>query len=457
MIRHLMCGVVMSSLCHRFRSSSSAETSVIPSRRGFLQSGVLPGLGTSLANLLSRPASATTGSPAPRAKSVIMVWLQGGVSHHDTFDMKPNAPVEIRGPFQPISTTLPGTHVCSLLPGIAQRMDRLAVLRSVTHRENAHERGTRQMLTFRQPVSPVRKPTDHPDLASVVVHELGPRAKIPPYVVLEYRGTFTSREGLYATGFLPQGDGPYYSYDWDSLMPNQVPSKRLEQRTSLRTRFNGLSSTSGRLTQLDEFRLYDRYTDEAVDLIRSNVAADAFDIDKEPQSVRDRYNAKDKASACFLIARRLIEAGVRVVTIGQSGWDHHGNIFPALTSRLPKTESAFCALLDDLEQRGLLDETLVLWMTEFGRTPQINPAVGRDHWPQVFSVALAGGGVRSGQVIGASDQIGGEVLTRPISPPEIAATLYQLLGISHQAAYVGPDRRPLLYVANDARPIAELL
>ena len=441
---------------------NSLQVRVALSRRGFLQAGALPWLGLSLADLLRQRASATGMPQASKVKSVILVWLQGGVSHLDTFDMKPDAPAEIRGLFRPISTSLPGIQVCEHLPGIAQRMDRLAVLQAVTHRERVHERGARHMLTFRQPVSPGLNPTDHPDLASVVVHELGSRTKMPPYVVLENRGTWTSRKGLYATGFLPPDDGPFYSYDWECFSPNRVPAEHLNQRMSLLKRINTFSSTSEHPTQCEKFKLFDRYTEQAVDLIRSGVAAAAFDIDKEPQSVRDRYNVKDGDSAYFLIARRLIEAGIRFVTIGQSGWDHHSDIFPALTSRLPKTDRAFCAMLDDLEQRGLLDETLVLWMTEFGRSPKITklgsePIPGRNHWPHVFSVALAGGGVRSGQVIGASDRIGGEVRERPITPPEIAATIYQLLGISPQAEYVGPDRRPQPYVERSVCPIVELL
>ena len=440
---------------NRFTHACSSQSPSALSRRGFLQVGAIPGLGIGLADLLRGQASAAGSAHAPKAKSVILVWLQGGVSHHDTFDMKPDAATEIRGPFQPIATRLPGVHVCEHLPEMARRMDHLTVLRSLTHRESGHYRGTRQMITLRQPVSAGRKPTDHPDLASIVVHELGTPAKIPPYVVLEDRGTFTSREGLYATGFLPRDVGPYYSYDWDTFETSRVVAERLRHRTSLLTQFNASLPTG--LAELDVFKMVDRYTDQAVDLLRSNAAADAFKIDKEPQKVRDRYNTSDKASSYFLIARRLIEAGVRFVTVGQSGWDHHSNVFPALTSRLPRTDRAFCALVDDLEERGLLDETLVIWMTEFGRTPRINADKGRDHWPQVFSIAMTGGGVRKGQIIGASDAIGSEVADRPITPPEVAATILQLLGISPRAEYIGQDRRPIPFIDGNARPIAELL
>lgn len=420
-------------------------------RRSFLQAGVLGGLGLSLPSILQREALGAIRQNA-RAKSVILLWLQGGVSHHESFDPKPLAPSNIRGEFHPIQTTLPGIQFSEYLPKLAQLTDQLAVVRSVTHTESAHQRGSMYMVEGRRPPKATGvNASGHPEIGSIVAHELGMRGGMPAFASIP-GNDFTSR--FTGPGYLPRATGPFRGYESNSLKPDdRVTQERFSERVQLQASL----TNHPRGTQSEA---WDRFNQQATEIISSGKGATAFDWEQESDAIKQRYGIIDKRRGQMgqltLTARRLIEAGVRYVTVGRNSWDHHSTIFPQLKSRLPRVDDAFSGLLIDLEERGLLDETLVICMTEYGRTPKINSQAGRDHWPNAFSIAFAGAGIRTGQVLGATDRDGASVTERPVSPEEIAATILHLVGIDPHHEYTTGDGRPIMYV-DYAEPIDELL
>jgi len=430
-------------------------------RRRLLQAGLLGGLGLSLPRLLRHEARGETNRFA-RARSVIFLWLQGGVSHHETFDMKPDAAADIRGPFNPIQTNLPGVTVGEHLVRLAKMMDKLAVVRSVTHGESAHERGSQYLVSGRRPVGGPSLENTYPDIGAIVAQQLGMRNGLPPYVSVP-GNDFTSK--FTGPGYLPRSAGAFKGTQAVSLQfSGEVSPERFQERVGLRSRFD-----SGNRAALGDLS-WDEFNQRAVDIITSARASQAFDFLKESDETLKLYGierakvskAGDQAARLgkgeyCLMARRLVEAGVRFVTIGRDGWDHHSNIFPQLKSRLPRFDAALAGLITDLEQRGLLDETLVVYLTEFGRTPKINKEAGRDHWPGAFSVAFAGAGIQAGQVLGASDKNGAYVAEFPVAPEEIAATILSLVGIDPQTTYTSHvDGRPIFYFEK-ARPVQRLL
>lgn len=429
------------------------------SRRGALQAGVLGGLGLTLSDALRREAVA--GSSTAKAKSVILLWLQGGVSHHDTFDMKPDAPADIRGEFSPIATNLPGVFIGEYMPRLARMMDRLAVVRSMTHSEGAHQRGAIYMVEGRRP-SPATGVSfsGNPELGSMFAWQLGMRNGVPPFVSCP-GNDFTSR--FIGPGWLPPSCGSFKEFQASSLkVPAGFSEARFQQRMSLRGDVD--SRSSERAGHSQSYENWDRFNEQALDIIASNRAAEAFDISDESDETKRAYGVIDSSGkptrgqmgALCLKARRLVEAGVRFVTVGRNSWDHHSTIFPQLRSRVPRVDNAVAGLLADLEQRGMLDETLVILSTEFGRTPKVNSQAGRDHWPRAFSIALAGAGIKTGQVIGATDSQGGSVVDHPVSPEELAATVLHLAGINPRSIYVGNDGRPHMLV-DQAKPVSTLL
>lgn len=421
-------------------------------RRDFLRAGVLGGMGLTLAGQLPSQAIADVAAHA-KAKSVILVWLQGGVSHHETFDPKPFAPADVKGEFTPIASKLPGVPIGEHLPRLASTLDRFAIVRSVTHTEAAHERGSMYMVEGRRPTPAASgsQPSGHPQLGTIVAHEGGPRHGLPAFVSLP-GNDFTSR--FIGTGFLPAGCAEFRGFQADSLLPNQRQSgekfsERADLLDAIRVRDDTALGDAG----------WDQFEQQARAIIASGNGGRAFNIDDEPESVKQLYGIGSKGGdkgKYALMARRLIEAGTRFVTIGRNSWDHHSKIFPQLKQRLPSMDLALSGLVLDLEQRGLLDDTLVVYMTEYGRTPKINADGGRDHWPNAFSIAFAGAGIRGGQVLGATDEQGARVIDRPVSPEEIAATILHLVGIHPQTEFRKPDGRPIQYV-DHAAPIHELL
>jgi hypothetical protein len=434
-------------------------------RRDFVRIGGLTGLGLGLAELWAlRAASAASGQRSLRARSCVLIWLDGGPSHLETFDMKPNAPAEVRGPFKPISTAVAGTQICELLPNTARLLNQVALIRSVTSPLGEHNLGAHYLLTGYKPTPAVEYPT----YGSLVTHLRDTKSMLPQNIAVPDFHVGGGR--LNGNGFLPDSARPF-ALGGD-------PAK-----TDFRVRdldfFPGITKSRidrrrEYLAMLDRFsRRIDTAADAPVDaqfeqayrLIMSREAKQAFDLSQEPSQVRQRYGARTVGQSC-LLARRLIERGVPFVTVNNPGWDTHQNQYTRLkegytgahvpVGLIPSLDLAFSALLEDLSERGLLDETLVLVMGEFGRTPKLNTDGGRDHWPRVFSVALAGAGINGGQVIGASDSVGESPKDRPITPADLAATIYTLLGIDPRQMLYSPDGRPIA-VNRDGTAIGELI
>jgi hypothetical protein len=418
-------------------------------RRDALRLGAVGGLGFTLADILRMEAQAgQLRDPVAKAKSVIFLWLQGGVSHHDTLDPKPDAPSDIRGPYDPIRTNT-GEYISELMPEFAKTMDKWAVIRSVTHDEGAHERGCMYMVEGRKPTPAASgsRASGHPHLGSIISQELGMRAGMPPYVSIP-GNDFTTR--FTGTGFLASTTAPFTQSQSATLDSGSIGTNgRFMDRNGLRKALDaGVVSNPN----------WDTFSSQAMDILTSGKAGAAFDIMQEPEKVREAYgaNGKNQMGDLCLRARRLVEAGARFVTIGRNSWDHHSKIFELLDQRMPRNDKAINALVRDLQDRGMLDETLVVYSTEFGRTPKINKDVGRDHWSKVFSVAFAGAGIKSGQIIGSSDKDGAYPASDPVSPEELAATILHLVGIHPQTRYLIEGVLPKSYI-DEAKPFAKLL
>jgi len=412
------------------------------SRREFLTVGALGALGISLGELLrweSARGEESTSAPAAKAKSTIHIFLPGGMAHQETFDPKPLAPIEYRGSFGTIGTKLPGVKFCETIPKIAGVADKLTVVRSMTHGEAAHERGTHNMFTGYQPSPAIL----YPSIGSVIGHELGSRNNLPPYVCVpnqpnEYAGTgyLGSSYGPFSLGSDPANNGFRVR---DLALPSGVTDERFAQR---RTMLEAVNDHFRQAEQSDAIAAMDSFYQRAYSMISSPEAREAFNIDAEPDAVRDEYG-RNAAGQRMLMARRLIAAGVRMVTLTYGSWDMHQRIDPSMKQQVPALDQALSALVNDLDRSGRLDETLVMLSSEFGRTPKINNDAGRDHWPRVFSVVLAGGGVGRGQVYGASTPTAAEVDRDPVRPPDLFATLYHLLGIDHTKKLLAPGDRPI--------------
>ncbi len=408
------------------------------SRREFLRVGAIGGLGLTLGDYL-RLAAAEEAAPTARAQSVIFIFLAGGMSHIDTFDPKPYAPIEYRGELGVVETRLPGVVFGGLLRQTAQVADRLAVIRSMTHGEAAHERGTHNMLTGYKPSPAIV----YPSMGSVVAHELGPRQNLPAYVCIPSAGDTFMGAGYLSAQYGPfsvGGDPAHRNFEVRDLnLPDGVDPERMERR---RTLLAAVDEHFAALERSDALTAMDTFYQRAYDLISSEAAREAFRIQAEPEAIRDEYG-RHAIGQRLLLARRLVEAGARFVTVVYGGWDNHQQIRQAMESQLPPLDQAFAALVRDLERRGLLEGTLLVLTTEFGRTTRLNKDAGRDHWPKVFSVVLAGGGVRGGQIVGNSTAYAQEPAERPVNPQDIAATLFTLLGISPSKRLISPGNRPI--------------
>lgn len=425
------------------------------SRRAFLHAGWLAPLGFGLADqyrLQARsPQPATPGQAprppgTPRANACILIWLDGGPSHIDTFDPKPEAPAEIRGPFRSIRTRLPGIHVCEHLPRIAAAMDHLTLVRSVTHELGNHDTGARYLLTGHRP-SPA---LERPSLGSLITRAQGFGRPIPPYIAIP-NDSVGGNSNAARTGFLP---GAYRAFQVGTN-PGQLPALHwpdgLDPARALRRRdlLNQVDDFSRRVEDVPAARDRDAFFEQAYRLITSPEAKAALDLAREPAASRERYGSSQIGQGC-LLARRLVEAGSRFVTVVDSGWDTHRQIarelpdsrFPG-SGKLPSLDRAFATLVSDLLERGLLDNTLVVLLGEFGRTPKFNADGGRDHWPRAGFACLAGGGVARGNVIGSTDPFGESPVDRPVRPPDLACSILSLLGLDPRAEIPGPGGRPL--------------
>lgn len=435
-------------------------------RRDFLRIGSLAMGGLSLPQLLRAEAIA---GKKPSNKSLIMIFLSGGPPHQDLVDLKTQAPVEIRGEFDPIATNVPGIEICELLPQLAKMTDRLAILRSVVGSDGRHD--AFQCLTGR---TKAQQPAGGwPALGSIVAKLRGASdPAVPPFVSLvpKMKGAGWSdpgRPGFLGVGYSPfrtEGDG------LGDMVLNDVTPDRLDDRRSLLAGFDNFrrdADAAGLMTGLDEFQR------QAFNILTSSKLAEALNLSREDKRTRDRYgygslepagygDAGPLWNPYFLTARRLIEAGARVVTLAYGRWDWHGRpyntTFENSRHHMPMLDQALSALLDDLRERGLDRDTTVIVWGEFGRTPMINKNGGRDHWPNVSCAMLSGGGLRTGQVIGATDRLGGEAADRPIHFNEIFSTLYHQLGIDVRTAQLADlHGRPQYLVDGQVAPIRELI
>jgi hypothetical protein len=413
------------------------------SRREFLHVGSLTGLGLSLGGLFRLQAARADTKVyehfAGTAKSVIHIWLPGGWAQQETFDPKPLAPSEYRGDLNAIDTKLTGVQFSEKLVKTAQVADKITVVRSMTHGEAAHERGTHNMFTGYRP-SPA---LTFPSFGSVVSHEFGPRANLPPYVCVPNLPAQDAGAGYLGSAFGPfvlgsdPSDGGFTVRDL--ALPGGVDAERFAKRQRLR---ESVGRHFQRLEDGGAVAAMDSFYERAYALVSSAEARGAFDMKAEPDAIKDEYG-RNQAGQRMLLARRLVEAGVRFVTLSYGGWDMHNQIRDGITNTLPPFDQAYAALITDLDRRGLLDSTLVMVSSEFGRTPRINANAGRDHWPKVFSVVLAGGGIKRGQVYGASDAIAAEPQDNPLSVEDLATTVYHCLGIVADKELMAPGNRPV--------------
>ena len=432
----------------------SHESKSHPCRRSFLNAGSLGFLGITLRDCLA----AAPASPA-KANSVILLWLEGGPSHIDTWDPKANSN------FKPISTNVAGIQISELLPKMAKRMDKFALVRSMHTRGTDHPQATHYAITGHE-INPAMQ---FPSLGSIVTKELGSRNAVPAHVLVPkwdktrqyeeyFRGAFLG--GEFDPMCIPDPSRPGFEVT-DLSLPKTVSQAAVESRSAF------LKAVDRRYRSLDETVEHtnmDVYSEQAWKMILTPAVRDAFDLSKESEKMKERYG-KDSVGQSALLARRLVEAGSRFVTAAgyhANSWDTHSDNDKGHRDRLaPTLDRTLTTLVEDLDERGLLSTTLVIAMGEFGRTPIINAALGRDHWPNCWSLALAGAGIKTGQVVGASDERGYNVTDRVVTMGDLYATIYKILGIDWTKEYMSPIGRPLK-IANSlddrtGQPVNELL
>ena len=425
------------------------------SRRNFLRTGSLAFGGLSLSGLLRQQAMAAEAGGLAKDMSVILFWQGGGPSQLDMWDMKPDAPSEFRGTFNPINTNLNGLQVCEHMPRIAKICDKLTVIRSATHGDAGHESATHTLLTGYKPTNDIPA-NEAPSYGSVVSKEMGPRVDgFPAYMALPTapKSSAAAYLGVAHNPFETQGDPNTDNFSVQNLkVPGGLTIDRLENRRAILQHFDTLRrdiDSSGVIGGMDTFG------QQAYNIVTSPKVQAAFDISKEDPKTRDMYG-RTTWGQNTLLARRLVEAGVRFVTINVGGWDTHANNFESLKKKLPDYDQAFAGLIEDLSQRGQLKNTLVLSWGEFGRTPRINKDSGRDHWANVFSVAMAGGGLKEGYVLGESDARAEFPKDKPVSPQDILATMYHQLGIDQTKNYSNEAERPVP-ILNYGEPIQDII
>lgn len=448
----------------------AAEGVRLIGRRSTLKAGIAGIAGLSLPRLLQAADDAAGKTHAtPRRRSVILLWMTGGPSHIDTWDVKPDAPPEIRGPFGTIATKLTGIRLCEFLPKQAAMLDKLTIIRSVDCRFSNHEPNM-VMQTANRQAEPRTNPeaTRYPALASIVAKHSGQNEpSLPPYVVLNMQ----SRSHVAFAGDLGKRYEPFIATSTAELLAaaGGLDADRIRTRQELLASFDRMRKD---LDQSGSMESLDHYSRQAVEMVTGAKAREAFDLSREPQEARDRYGANPWCQKA-LLARRLVEAGVNFVTIdlsnhGASGtWDTHGDNIPpyggiwnGLRPLLPVFDHLLTTLVSDLEERNLLDDVLVIAMGEFGRTPQIGTqgsTDGRNHWPVVSSITLAGGGFRHGQVIGATDRIAGEIKERPVTPSDLAATIFHHFGVPEDVQYIDHRGRPRYVLEDPGEAIRELV
>lgn len=426
------------------------------SRRGFLSVGALAGAGLTLPQLL-RTQSAYGDLKDYKnfegtAKSIIHIYLPGGMAHQESFDPKPNAPIEYRGEMRQVATKISGELFGETLAKTAEIADKLTVIRSMTHGEAAHERGTHNMFTGYRP-SPALQ---YPCIGSVISHEYGPRNNLPPYVCIPNMPNEYAGSGYLSSAFAPfslgsdPAAGGFKVRDLD--LPGGVDDSRFATR---RSALEAVNAHFQKKEKSDDLKAMDTFYDRAYSLISAPEARQAFDIEKESAQIRDEYG-RNTAGARMLLARRLVQAGVRLVNLTYGGWDMHNAIVGGFRNQMPAFDQAFSTLIKDLDRTGLLKETVVMVSSEFGRTPKINAQAGRDHYPKVFSVVLAGGGIKQGYIHGSSNSTASEPEELAMGPEDLFTTVYHCLGIVADKELMAPGDRPI-EIVDGGKVVKELL
>jgi len=437
-------------------------------RRDFLQLGIGGGLGIGLSDLLRLQAQAAAISPSPdksgrsgrKPINCIMVWLDGGPSHYETFDPKPNAPAEIRGSLGAISTSVPGVQFSEVVPHLAKVADKVTIVRSICHKDPNHGGGNHYMMTGAKTPVPVAcgaSVTFHPSFGSVVSHHRGIQNGLPSYMSLPR----ASRSG--GPNFLGGKHAPFvingnpHEKNFlvrDVVLPSEISEGRAASRRELRTSLDRMLRYTDKLAD-DPAVTFDQYYQQGIDMVLSPQAQAAFDIHRENEQVRAAYGRNDFGQR-LLMARRLVEVGVSWLTVYFGGWDHHTKLFEAYRGeQVKKLDQGVAALINDLDERGLLENTMVVVLGEFGRTPKVNKDAGRDHWPHAMSVLMAGAGIPRGQVVGATDAKGYHASENVYRPEDFAASLYSKMGIDHSQMLHTNTGRPIQLV-NNGRLIKEL-
>lgn len=408
-------------------------------RRNFIQLGSLGILGLTIEDVL---AAEQTWSPSKegKAKNIIHIYLPGGMAHQESWDPKYLSAAEYRGPLGTVDTVT-GEKLSENLKYTAKIADKITIIRSMTHGEAAHERGTHSMMTGWKPSPAIV----YPSMGSVVSHEFGSRKNLPPYVAIPNAsrnsgvGYLSFKHGPFGLGSNPESSN--FSVR-DLKLPNGMTGERWKSRKKMRATVDDYFS---KIEKSDQMLAMDSFYSKAYDMISSPEARAAFEIDKEPAKLREKYGM-NSAGQRFLLARRLVEAGVRFVTLTYGSWDHHSNIKDNMSRQLLSFDKAYATLITDLHQRGMLKDTLVLVTSEFGRTPKINATAGRDHWPRVFSIAMAGAGIKKGLIYGASDPTGAEPEENPFTVDNYASTIFHLIGIDPNKELMASGGRPIRVV-----------
>jgi Protein of unknown function (DUF1501) len=408
------------------------------SRRDFLYAGLAGGIGLTMGDLFKLHAKENDAYEAT-AQSLIHIYLPGGCAHQETWDPKHLAPIEYRGPLGTVDTVIPGVKFSQYMQETAKIADKITVVRSMTHGEAAHERGTHNMFTGYRPSPAIQ----YPSFGAVVSHELGSRNNLPPYVCVpsqpnEFAGTgyMSSAHGPFSLGSDPASSGFTVR---DLNMHSSLTPQRFDRRRSI---LQSVDDHFRTLEKSDALTAMDGFYQAAYALVSSPKAREAFNLAAEPKAIREEYG-QNEAGQRMLMARRLVESGVRLVSLTYGGWDMHAGISNGMQRTLPNFDKAYAALIRDLDRRGMLDKTLVMVSSEFGRTPKINKDAGRDHWPKVFSVAFAGGGFKRGYIHGSSDPTGSEPAEDALGVEDMACTVYRCLGINADKRLMAPGNRPI--------------
>lgn len=434
------------------------------SRRDCLQLGLGGLIAGGLTGALQAQALAAGGSQTKplgrQADACILIWMDGGPSHYETFDPKPEAPAEIRGEFGTIETKTPGMRFSEILPKLAGVSDSLAIVRSIRHDQGNHGAGNHYMMTGAPPRIPVgcgAFVSFHPSLGSVVSHQVGAPHGIPAYFSIPNMSRSGGPNFLgarYAPFVVPDDPNSQSFRVRDVTLPTGMGDQRFLQRQQIRQRVDQMLRIQHEAAG-DPTLASDEFFQQGLQLISSPEAQAAFDLHREPDSIRDKYGRHPFGQRA-LLARRLVAAGVPFVTLYHGGWDHHVDIFNSLKSKVPPFDATLAALIDDLRDQGMLQRTMVIALGEFGRTPKVNSRGGRDHWSNAMSVLFAGGGTPGGQVIGATDRQGYAATERVLSPENFVSTVYRKLGIDPAQILYTPQGRPS-HLVSDETPIAELM